>query len=150
VLDDGVRLGDDAHLPAVVADEARDDARPDVRLAGSGRTLHREVGVVEVAERANDGADVLVIGERREGARAGARRDPAEEVDRGILRPCRMALDEQLRPLGDRIPLPAGGGRIAGDERGRQLVPGLAGHGAFGDAHALGGRLDHRGPRGRA
>ena len=50
VLDDGVRLGDDADLPGVLRHELGDDVRREVGLAGAGRALHGEVRVVEVAQ----------------------------------------------------------------------------------------------------
>ncbi len=59
VLDHGVRLGDHADLVAVLADQARDDVRADVGLAGAWWALHREVAAVEVEERPHDRIDVV-------------------------------------------------------------------------------------------
>ena len=78
VLDDGVRLGDDADLPAVLAHQPLDHVRADVRLARSRRALNGEVAAIEVAQsarrsRTSDQRDRRLP----DGPRAGAVHDAA-------------------------------------------------------------------------
>jgi hypothetical protein len=84
VLDDGVRLRDDADAPAVVGDEPGDDVRGDIGLAGAGRALHREVRVVEPAHRCDDRVDVFAARLRPHEPTCGARRKPAQHVHCGL------------------------------------------------------------------
>ena len=88
VLDGRVGLRADADPPAVVAHEVGDDPGADVGLAGAGRALDRDVGVVHVEQGGRDGPHVAVVaGSRRRAARrrlAGAARD-------GAGRRCRCA-----------------------------------------------------------
>ncbi len=80
VLARRVGLADDPDAPAVLADEPSDDVRPDVGLARAGRALDRQVRPVEPEQRRDDRGDGVVPGDRSE---CTARRDPAEQVERG-------------------------------------------------------------------
>jgi hypothetical protein len=54
-------LRDDADLEPVALHEFGDDAGGEVGLAGAGRALDGEVGVVEVEHGRGDGRDVILI-----------------------------------------------------------------------------------------
>ena len=94
VLDRGVALGAHPDGPAEL-DEPGDDVGTDVRLAGAGRPLDREVGVVHGAQRLGDRLDV--------GVRTGARRRGAGHrlvaaVGGGAARRCRHRGTADPRP----------------------------------------------------
>ena len=128
-------------------DELGDHVRRDVGLARAGRPLHREVGVVEPAQRGDDRPHVVVLA--REGcepvdAVARARRDAAQHVDRGIPRPReRVEARQLLRPLEDRLALAARGRRGAGHDGHRQLRPGEPGDRPLLDDEAVVEDLEH-------
>ncbi len=86
------------------------------------RALDRQVRPVEPEQRRDDRGDGVVAGDRGECAQ---RRDPAEQVERGVGQHLRQGVEDLLAPLGDRLGLrlrPWRGGRREGD---REVVVGL-------------------------
>ena len=80
VLDDGVRLRDDAYAPMVFGDEPGDDGGRGERLSGPGWPVHGQVRRVEVEQRCSDRrGDVRAAGKRP--AASGAGRLAQQNVD---------------------------------------------------------------------
>jgi len=125
VLDRGVSLAHDADPPPV-PDQAGDDARADVRLAGAWRSLDGHVRAVEAADRLGDGADVSVLagGDRGETAiRHGAWRDAPEDVERRVLEPPGPGRADRLTERVQRSALVDGLDWAAGRQGHRHLGP---------------------------
>ena len=80
VLHHGMRLRDDADTPAVLGDQPGDDVRGGVGLAGSGRSVHRHVGRIQVEQGGGDVVDgVAASGKVR--AAAGPGRAAQQDVE---------------------------------------------------------------------
>ena len=117
-----MRLRDDADAPAVLPHQGRDDVRGKVGLAGAGRPLHGEVGVVEPEQTGRDGAHAVVrVSQRFQAGAAG--RTGGQDVGGRIPWPARVDRDNGVSPL-----LYSGHDalrfrRRARSDRGWQLVP---------------------------
>ena len=98
VLDRLVPLRGDAHRPAVLEHEARDDARGDVGLAGAGRPLDGQVGVVGGEQGGLDGVEVPCrtgAQGRQRSVFAEPRQPPGQQVDAGRARQLVAGVDHR-------------------------------------------------------
>ena len=125
VLHHRVRLCDDPDTPSVFVHEARDDVRPDVRLAGAGRPLHGEVGG-HAEKRPHDRVDLPSGCRVDDDPRMVISPHTTQDVGRGIDGEGVPRVEDPVGPLVDRLLLRTGRGRRRGRQRDREVVPRLA------------------------